>query len=124
MEDKNDKGDYEDGDHEGDKPMQVDSEQNERRAMMAISQVCPTPQDLRFPWQRAQNLFDEEPTSSFQQQSPFFFRGVICESLAFFKVWRLGDADVEESFIGDEVRLLKHALDAGVSVPSMLHEKP
>ena len=72
------------------------------------------------PWPRYRSIFGSDESQFYQQDSPFFFRGVCTETPVFNKVWRLGDDYVDEVSIKQEVSLLRHAFGCGVPVPTIL----
>jgi len=61
------------------------------------------------PWPRYRSIFGGDESQFYQQDSPFFFRGVCTETPVFNKVWRFGDDYVDEVSIKQEVSLLRHA---------------
>jgi len=75
---------------------------------------------ISFPWTRYRNALaasEEEDYNFYQQRSPFFFQGETRNQRVFFKVWRIGDLNISEEEIKNEISFLRRARVKGVSVP-------
>jgi len=82
-------------------------------------------QELRFPWLRIVQLFDQSnDDSNHQLESPFYFTGRIADlgAAVFCKVWREGDRRTKRQRIGEEIEFLRMANKLGVSSPKVIEE--
>jgi len=82
-------------------------------------------QELRFPWLRIVQLFDQSnDDSNHQLESPFYFTGRIADhgTAVFCKVWREGDRHTKRQRIVEEIKFSRMANKLGVPSPKVIEE--